>query len=112
MAIGSLFQAVFLAMVMSTSFVILMAKTRRMKKLIRYDLWFDIGFTLGVPMLMGATLGGFVLGILSGFFLSIQLGAIKWYLGRSEKLQELRAMSKENVFGTITCRIEHVEQGE
>lgn len=72
---------VILAFLLATTKFLLMCKFMPMKKLLYYDKWIDLFFTLLLPMVFYGTFSGMVTAVFSGMFLSIYLFVAKKIIG-------------------------------
>lgn len=70
-----------LSFLFATGKFILICKFFPLKKVLYFDKWIDLFFTIAVPAMFHGTFSGMVTAVFSGLFLSLYLLIAKWAVG-------------------------------
>lgn len=74
-------EIVLIAFLAATAKFCLILKFLPIRKVLRFDKWIDLFFTVVLPLAFYGTFSGMVTAILSGLFLSLYLLVAKWVVG-------------------------------
>jgi len=72
-------------LVAAAAILFLVFKLGDIRKILAFDVLIDIGSTVALSVMLAGTLGGMMIALTAGFFISIFLWALKKFIG-SEKL--------------------------
>lgn len=70
-------EIIILSFLTAVGKVWLLSKILGIKRLLRHAMWFDLAFTIILPLLFMGTFSGAILAVLSGLWFT----AITWFLG-------------------------------
>lgn len=79
-----------IAFLLATGKFLLICKFLPLRKVLRYDKWIDLFFTVVLPIAFHGTFSGMVTAVFSGLFLSLYLLVAKAVVGVEPTIQKRR----------------------
>ena len=73
---------ILMAVLSATGFLIIVLKSIGLRKAIEYEVPLDVGFTIGIFLLCGGTLGGIQSAVMAGVIFSVMLLTLKLICGK------------------------------